>query len=210
MKLRKFIATTIREYLNENQNILLAPNGNKSNLSKENYEYVRTDEFKKWFGDWENDSENASKVVDENGEPSVVYHGTPNNFDKFKITGRIISGYGIKEYGIYFTDSIFTAKEYSSKSEDDKEYLEWIDKLDKLKDKKNWDSWEKLYLYGKDKFNPRNTTSSKNARVLECFLNIRNPFIKDANGKHWFTAFKNISFSGDGVVKASNNPYNLL
>lgn len=199
MELRKFIATTIHEFLNENQNILLAPNGNKSNLSKENYEYVRTVEFKKWFGDWENDSENASKVVDENGEPLVVYHGTPNNFDEFKVTNRIISGYGIKEYGIYFTDSILTAKEYSSKSEDDKEYLEWNDKLDKLKAKQDWDSWEKLYTYGKDKFNPRNTPS-KNGRILDCFLNIRNPFIKDANGKHWFTAFKNISFSGDGVI----------
>ena len=60
--LKQFIKTTIREFLNENQNILLAPNGNKSNLSKENYEYVRTDEFKKWFGDWENDSENASNL----------------------------------------------------------------------------------------------------------------------------------------------------
>lgn len=190
----------IRKILRENQNILLAPNGNKSNLSKENYEYVRTDEFKKWFGDWENNSENVSKVVDENGEPLVVYHGTPNNFDEFKITDRVVSGYGIKEYGIYFTDSILTAKVYSSKSEDDKEYLDWNDELDKLKAEQDWDSWVKLYVYGKDKFNPRNTTPSKNGRVLECFLNIRNPFIKDANGKRWFTAFKNISFSGDGVI----------
>lgn len=202
--LKQFIKTTIREYLNENQNILLAPNGNKSNLSKENYEYVRTDEFKKWFGDWENDSENASKVVDENGEPLVVYHGTPNNFDKFKIADRIISGYGIKEYGIYFTDSIFTAKEYSSKLDDNdtnyKEYLDWNDKLDNFKAKQDWDSWNKLYIQGKDKFDIRSFNPSKNGRVLECFLNIRNPFIKDANGNHWFTAFKNISFTGDGVI----------
>jgi hypothetical protein len=32
--------------------------------------------FKNWFGDWENDPENASKVVDENGKPLVLYHGT--------------------------------------------------------------------------------------------------------------------------------------
>jgi hypothetical protein len=32
--------------------------------------------FKDWFGDWENDPANASKVVDENGRPKVVYHGT--------------------------------------------------------------------------------------------------------------------------------------
>ena len=33
-------------------------------------------DFKRWFGDWENDPENASKVVNEDGTPKVVYHGT--------------------------------------------------------------------------------------------------------------------------------------
>ena len=55
---------------------LLAPNGKVSNLNAKQYELVRTPAFKKWFGDWENNPENASKVVDENGEPLVVYHGT--------------------------------------------------------------------------------------------------------------------------------------
>lgn len=204
MKLRKFIVTTIREYLNEQEEVLLAPNGNKSNLPKKLYEYVRTDEFKNWFGDWENNPNSASKVVDENGEPLVVYHGTPNNFDKFKITDRVISGFNIKEYGIYFTNSIITAKEYSSKPDDNdinyKEYLEWNNKLDDFKIKHDWDSWSKLYLQYKDKFNPRNFEPSKNGKVFECFLNIRNPFVKDGNGKHWFSAFKNISFNGDGVI----------
>ena len=55
---------------------LLAPNGKPSNLTAEQYKLVRTPSFKKWFGDWENDPKNSSKVVDENGEPLVVYHGT--------------------------------------------------------------------------------------------------------------------------------------
>jgi len=55
---------------------LLAPNGKPSNLTPEQHKLVRTPAFKKWFGDWENDPKNASKVVDENGEPLVVYHGT--------------------------------------------------------------------------------------------------------------------------------------
>ncbi|MBM6928193.1 hypothetical protein [Parasutterella secunda] len=57
---------------------LLAPNGQPSNLAPEQWRQVRTPEFKAWFGDWENDSESASKVLDENGEPRVVYHGTNN------------------------------------------------------------------------------------------------------------------------------------
>lgn len=44
---------------------------------------VRTPAFKAWFGDWENDPDNASKVVNpETGEPLVVYHGTPLPLDK--------------------------------------------------------------------------------------------------------------------------------
>lgn len=64
---------------------LKAPNGKQSNLSIQQYEEVRTDDFKKYFGDWENDPEHASKVVDENGEPLVVYHGTGSyGFTTFK------------------------------------------------------------------------------------------------------------------------------
>lgn len=62
---------------------LIAPNGKKSNLTPEQYRLVRTPEFKAWFGNWENDPENSSKVVDENGEPLVVYHGTYKEFYVF-------------------------------------------------------------------------------------------------------------------------------
>lgn len=61
----------------------LAPNGQPSNLNEEQYKLVRTPAFKKWFGDWETDPKNASKVVDENGEPMVMYHGTREDFDVF-------------------------------------------------------------------------------------------------------------------------------
>ena len=53
---------------------LLAPNGKPTNLTPEQYRLVRTPAFKKWFGDWENSPETASKVVDDNGEPLIVYH----------------------------------------------------------------------------------------------------------------------------------------
>lgn len=57
---------------------LLAPNGQKSNLTPDQYKLVRTPAFINWFGDWINQPETASKVVDENGEPLVVYHGSRN------------------------------------------------------------------------------------------------------------------------------------
>ena len=58
-----------------------APNGKPTRLTEEQWLQVRTPNFKAWFGDWENDPENASKVLDENGEPLVVYHGT-NAYEK--------------------------------------------------------------------------------------------------------------------------------
>ena len=68
----------------DEQGRLLAPNGKPSNLTERQYAQVRTKAFKEWFGDWENDPANASKVVDENGEPLVVYHGSKNkNFSIF-------------------------------------------------------------------------------------------------------------------------------
>lgn len=63
--------------------------------------------FKKWFGD--------SKVVDENGDPLVVYHGTGNveNIDQFKpeLTGRGNDQLGS---GFYFTNNPTTASGYSA------------------------------------------------------------------------------------------------
>lgn len=46
---------------------------------------TETEAFKRWFGD--------SKVVDENGDPLVVYHGTPKEFTEFK-EGKTWQGFG--------------------------------------------------------------------------------------------------------------------
>lgn len=81
---------------------LLAPNGKPSNLTEKQYVQVRTKAFKDWFGDWENDPKNASKVVDENGEPLVVYHGRYRKFNEFNTTNLA-----------YFTDDKDTAYNYA-------------------------------------------------------------------------------------------------
>jgi hypothetical protein len=47
---------------------------------------VYSDEFKAWFGDWQNSPKEASKVVDSNGMPLVVYHASrksDNTFSEF-------------------------------------------------------------------------------------------------------------------------------
>ena len=67
---------SIKEKAIADGTFMKAPNGSQSNLNEQQWLQVRTKAFKRWFGNWENDPENASKVVDENGEPLVVYHGT--------------------------------------------------------------------------------------------------------------------------------------
>ena len=72
----------------DNGTYMKAPNGEPSKLSPRQWAQVRTKAFKEWFGDWENDPANASKVVDENGEPRVVYHQTNSTIFVNKKTGE--------------------------------------------------------------------------------------------------------------------------
>lgn len=101
----------------EKGSYMLAPNGKKSKLDAEQWATVRTANFKKWFGDWENDPENASKVVDENGEPMVVYHGRSADFNTFekKEGVRFIMGLEdkVKAEGFFFSPDRALAEEFA-------------------------------------------------------------------------------------------------
>ena len=135
-------ASTITSYSSEMQQIkdqaiangifMKAPNGKPTNLNERQWLQVRTKTFKDWFGDWENDAANASKVVDENGEPLVVYHGSKNN--DFTIFDRNYNDKGQK--GFFFTNSETMASSYG-----------------------------------------------KNPRAF--FINARDPYIIEGNGKNW-------------------------
>lgn len=89
MKIQKIITNVIREFLKEYQNI-------ENNLN---------DNFWKWFGN--------SKVVDKDGKPLIVFHGTPDReFTEFDPTKpklhRKLEDIG----GIYFTSNQMVAGNY--------------------------------------------------------------------------------------------------
>lgn len=93
---------------------------------------VYTSSFKQWFGDWERsvDSEDpgmdtvtrellqttngVSKIVDENGEPLLVYHQSRTSnitsFDKSKIGDYLVQDRA--EYGFYFTPNKHSSNFY--------------------------------------------------------------------------------------------------
>ena len=92
-----------------------APNGKKSNLTEEQWVTVRTRQFKDWFGDWEEDPENSSQAVDENGEPLVVYHGTEEDFNIFELfeeTGVTNTFQEIPSGSYMFTPDEYAAEQY--------------------------------------------------------------------------------------------------
>lgn len=103
-----------------NGTYMTAPNGEKTKLDAEQWATVRTTNFKNWFGDWENDPENASKVVDENGEPMVVWHGRSAEFNTFekKEGVRFIMGLEdkVKAEGFFFSTDKGLAEEFASNS----------------------------------------------------------------------------------------------
>lgn len=106
-----------------------APNGAQSKLFSDLLDYyggdtamairakakVYSQSFRDWFGDWlSEDKTDVSKVVDENDEPLIVYHGGVKNINIFDTTGSKKTGAGIQKgiKGTYFTPSISNAKRY--------------------------------------------------------------------------------------------------
>lgn len=84
--------------------------GNEGSFSREEDAITasptRSPEFQRWFGD--------SKVVDENGEPLVVYHGTYGDFTAFD-SAFMYSGEGASHTGsgFYFTTNPESASRYA-------------------------------------------------------------------------------------------------
>ena len=67
-------------------------------------EQTETQQFKRWFGDWQKHPESASKVVNKDGTPRAVYHGT--NADKnFTVFDTYGGKFGLFGSGSYFTEN---------------------------------------------------------------------------------------------------------
>lgn len=177
-----------KQYINTDK-WLKAPNGNDTNLTEKQWLQVRTPQFKAWFGDWENDPENASKVVDKNGEPLVVYHGTSESFDVFGKETREGENFH------------FGTKEQAELRV--KDYIEFIeaDINRKKEDVKNANSET-------SKFYSRNTILQlqkqlegfKNPKFMAVYLDIKNPK-REQDENLWYKKTKEAKSLGyDGFV----------
>lgn len=159
--------------LSEGGELLLAPNGKPSNLTPEQWNLVRTPAFKAWFGDWENDPENSSKVLDENGEPLVVYHGGADSIDVFdeRYGGDTT---GNNEHGaFFFTNKKEVAEDYSRQAiirryegRDEEELINYYKELSEGDVKEILDDLESF--------------AESKIKIVTAFLNIRSPFIDNS------------------------------
>ncbi len=96
-----------------NENINISLENNSENPVRRIIDDTKTPAFKRWFGDWQNDPKHASKVVNEDGTPKVVHHGTSHGgFNFFAIYS---GNFGLFGRGAYFTENPQVAEEYTNK-----------------------------------------------------------------------------------------------
>lgn len=99
------------------ENTVFADNFGNS-FSAEAAEPVDSQTFKDWFGDWTSDRADHSQVVDGQGRPLIVYHGTGTSIEEFlpEFTGQGNDQYGS---GFYFTTDRETAEGYTTRTLND-------------------------------------------------------------------------------------------
>ena len=125
--------TDLSQYQSENSDIRFSRSENLTRAdydqAKENgeteldfnqWKQVRSPEFKRWFGDWENDPDDASKVInDETFEPLQVFHGSPENFHIFgdRFSYKNTGNEGLFGKGFYFAKDGLEAVRYAKGNE---------------------------------------------------------------------------------------------
>ena len=114
---------------------------------------VHAKAFKNWFGDWEKDPRNASRVVDKAGKPLIVHHGAAAKHPSFKTMPIRSTGASNNddrrsldaEAGFFFTPSRQGAEKYA-----------------------DFAAWDATH------------DQNSSGYVGSVFLNIRNPIVIDA------------------------------
>lgn len=137
---------------------------------------TQTEAFKRWFKN--------SKVVDADGKPLVVYHGTASDFSVFdgsKSNSRSMTGVPMSSF--VFSTSPEAAGTYAGRF-----------------DKQGWDTpanqdrWQALWDAGKIReaskfmhqhYGTRESVFNPGSLIMPVYLSIKNPLIVDAKGAIW-------------------------
>ena len=136
--------------------------------------------FYEWFGD--------SKVVDEQGRPLVVYHGTNKEFDSFdkKLLGTTTLAYSAKQ-GFFFTDSEEVANSYG-------DYAAIYQPINELRKKQemaerwgDWDTVDELTIKIEelDRKISQTPANERGQKIYPVYLKADNVLEYDAKGEYF-------------------------
>ena len=144
-----------------------------SNSVYESDDKTETDSFKTWF--------DGSRVVDEQGNPLVVYHGTSASFDTFSLKHLGISTKASSaKQGFFFASDEETARGYANFA-GELAVQDLIDKAGRMERLKKWDM---AVLYTKKAEDLEESGEHlKNSTVMKAYLKLENPIIIDADGE---------------------------
>ena len=103
-KIAKRVSFPIQPTKDVVSEIILHQVSEKVNLRVQNQ--TQTKQFMQWFGDWQNNPLRASKIVNSDGTPKVMYHQTDGDFTAFrtKSTGAGQGDAGLPD-GAFFKSS---------------------------------------------------------------------------------------------------------
>jgi len=137
---------------------------------------IRTDSeaFRQWFGD--------SKVVDAEGKPLVVYHGTDADFEAFDpaFLGETTRATSSKA-GFFFTDDAVTARSYADHAGMVAPVQRLMEEADRLGDMGDWDGYDAKIIQAEE----LEAATSRDAGqvIVATYLSIQNPLEFDAQGE---------------------------
>jgi len=144
-----------------------------------------TRNFWKWFGD--------SKVVDEQGRPLVVYHGTNQPIDSFdtKRLGASTSASSARE-GFFFTSSHEQSGEYANLSArnvvsdvkiHEKKSAQLMRDMERAEKKGDWDTVERLTVELENHELGASREGVVGASVVPTYLTMTTPAVVEINGQ---------------------------
>jgi hypothetical protein len=141
---------------------------------------TETEAFKRWFGD--------SKVVDADGNPLVVYHGTNQSFDSFSDERHGQNTSSASSIAFFFTESPAEANEYAELAgrtqiadavNVEKQSEEIQRKISHAESRSDWDTAERLYLELEELELGAINADPSGQNIMPVYLSIQNPMVLD-------------------------------
>lgn len=160
-------------------------NGQEKTVYNSNGERIAQSEaalrnFYRWFGD--------SKVVDKQGRPLVVYHGTNKEFEVFSkgLLGKTTQAESAKK-GFFFTDDTEVADSYADYAAIYQPINELLEKQRQAEKEGNWDLFDKLTIEieEKDREISQTPANQRGKKVYAVYLKANNVMEYDAKDEYF-------------------------